>query len=77
MVIIVTASATGTLIGTALIYVIKAGLDNTTSLSLDLQVDPVKTILFFVILTVVFTLTVLFPMKNLRKMKISEQIKYE
>ena len=72
-----TASATGTLIGTALIYVIKAGLDNTTSLSLDLQVDPVKTILFFVILTVVFTLTVLFPMKNLRKMKISEQIKYE
>jgi len=36
-----------------------------------------RTITFFVMLTVVFTLTVLFPIRNLRKMKISEQIKYE
>ena len=73
----ISASAIGTLLGTVLIYVLQAALDNTTSVYLDLKVDPLKTLTFFVLLTVVFTLTVLFPIKNLRKMKISEQIKYE
>jgi hypothetical protein len=57
--------------------VIKAALDNAETIVVDLTIDPVKTLLFFFILTAVFTATVLFPIKNLRKMKISEQIKYE
>jgi ABC-type antimicrobial peptide transport system permease subunit len=39
--------------------------------------DPLANLLFFVILVAAFTGTVLFPIKNLRKMKIAEQIKYE
>lgn len=73
----ITASGVGTLVGTALTLVIKAALENTESIVLDITVDPVRNIIFFVILTLVFTGTVLFPIKNLRKMKISEQIKYE
>jgi ABC-type antimicrobial peptide transport system permease subunit len=73
----VTASAVGTIVGTVLTMVIKAALDNAESVVVDLKTDPLITLLFFVILTVVFTATVLFPVKNLRKMKISEQIKYE
>ena len=34
-------------------------------------------LIFFAAMTLVFTGTVLFPLKNLRKMKIAEQIKYE
>ena len=73
----VTASAVGTIVGTVLTMVIKAALDNAESVVVDLKTDPLITLLFFVILTIVFTATVLFPVKNLRKMKISEQIKYE
>ena len=73
----ITASASGTVIGSLLTLVIKAALDNSEVLVVDIAVDPVKSILFFVLLAIVFTVTVLFPMRNLRKMKISEQIKYE
>ena len=73
----ISASAVGTLIGTVLTYVIQAAIDNASSVYLDLKIDPLRTLTFFVLLTVVFTLTVLFPIRNLRKMKISEQIKYE
>ena len=73
----ISASLVGTLLGTVLTYVIQAAIDNAESIYLDLKIDPLRTITFFVMLTVVFTLTVLFPIRNLRKMKISEQIKYE
>ena len=73
----ITASGVGTIAGTLLTLVIKAALDNTETLILDVTVDPVKNLIFFVVLTLVFTGTVLFPIRNLRKMKISEQIKYE
>ena len=72
-----TASAVGTLVGTALCFVLREALQNAELITVDVVIDPVKIILFFVLLTVVFTLTVLFPIRNLRKMKISEQIKYE
>ena len=72
-----TASAVGTLFGTLLTVVLRDAFHNTQSLILDVSVDPVKNLIFLVILTIVFTLTVLFPIKNLMKMKISEQIKYE
>ena len=73
----VSASLVGTLLGTVLTYAIQAAIDNAESIYLDLKIDPLRTLTFFVMLTVVFTLTVLFPIRNLRKMKISEQIKYE
>jgi len=71
------ASLIGTLLGTVLTSVIRAAIDNSEAVYLELKVDPLRTLTFFVMLTVVFTLTVLFPIRNLRKMKISEQIKYE
>ena len=73
----VTASGLGVLVGTALTFVISAAMRNAESLVMDITVNPVINITFFVVLTLVFTLTVLFPIKNLKKMKISEQIKYE
>ena len=73
----ITATGIGTIVGTLLTLVIKATLDNTETLVLNVTVDPVKNIIIFAILTLVFTGTVLFPIRNLRKMKISEQIKYE
>ena len=39
--------------------------------------NPGTMVKFWVLLTIVFTLTVLFPIKNIRKMKLSEQLKYE
>ena len=77
MITSLTACAAGTLIGTLLILVIKAAIDNAATLVLDLAVNPLVSLVFFCILTVLFTVTVLFPIRNLRRMKISEQIKYE
>ena len=73
----ITASCMGVLVGSALTFVISAALRNAEALVMDITVNPVVNSIFFVVLTLVFTLTVLFPIKNLRKMKISEQIKYE
>ena len=73
----ITATGVGTIIGTLLTLVIKAALDNTETIVLNVTVDPVRNLIIFVILTLVFTGTVLLPIRNLRKMKISEQIKYE
>ena len=73
----ITASGVGTIVGTLLTLVIKAALENTETIILTVGVNPVQNLIFFVILTLVFTGTVLFPIRNLRKMKISEQIKYE
>ena len=73
----VTASGVGTIVGTLLTLVLKAALDNTETIVLNVTVNPVTNLIFFAILALVFTGTVLFPIKNLRKMKISEQIKYE
>lgn len=73
----ITASAMGVIVGSVLTFVISAALKNAESLVMDITVNPAINAIFFVVLTLVFTLTVLFPIKNLRKMKISEQIKYE
>ena len=73
----VTASAAGVLVGSLLTIVLRTAIDNAQSIILDVTIDPLKVLLFFVIMSAVFTTTVLFPIRNLRKMKISEQIKYE
>lgn len=72
-----TASALGTAVGVLMVFI----LDNATSASeemkMAIEIDPIMTIAFFVFLVAAFVATVLFPIKNLRKMKIAEQIKYE
>ncbi len=72
-----TASAAGTIVGTILTFVLKTAMASAQTLVMDINVNPLHNLLFFVIMSVVFTATVLFPIKNLRKMKIAEQIKYE
>lgn len=73
----VTASGIGTLVGLLMINVIQKAMASTQSISMSFNVNPLTVFLFFIAMTVVFTGTVLFPIRNLRKMKISEQIKYE
>lgn len=73
----VTASGIGTLVGLLMINVIEKAMASTQSISMSFDVNPLMVFLFFIAMTVVFTGTVLFPIRNLRKMKISEQIKYE
>ena len=73
----VTASGIGTLVGLLMINVIEKAMASTQSISMSFDINPLTVLLFFIAMTVVFTGTVLFPIRNLRKMKISEQIKYE
>ena len=72
-----TASCMGTLVGVFMTLVIGRAVQSVEGLFLVIKIDPVKCILFCAFLIVFFTATVLFPIKNLRKMKISEQLKYE
>ncbi len=73
----VTATSIGVALGTFLLTVVAKAFDKSELFSLDMDIDYKRSLIFFVVLTLVFTLTVLFPIKNLKKMKISEQIKYE
>ena len=72
-----TASSVGVIVGTVLLIIINRAMGNMELMNLDMDVDIGKSILFFFILTIAFTITILFPIHNLKKMKISEQIKYE
>ena len=72
-----TASLMGTIVGVFMTMVIGRAVQSVEGLFLVIKIDPVKCILFCAILIFIFTATVLFPIKNLRKMKISEQLKYE
>jgi ABC-type lipoprotein release transport system permease subunit len=73
----VSASGLGTLVGLLMVSVIQTAMANAQSISMSFDINPLMILLFFIAMTVVFTGTVLFPIRNLRKMKISEQIKYE
>ena len=73
----VTASSIGVVLGTFLLTIIADAFQNSEIFAMDVSVDYKRSLIFFVVLTLVFTGTVLFPIKNLKKMKISEQIKYE
>ena len=72
-----TASLIGTLIGFLMTIVVGKAASGSDALGLEIEANPVALILFFIFLVIVFTGTVLFPIRNLRKMKIAEQIKYE
>lgn len=73
----VTAVTSGTVIGLLLIAVIKRAVDNSESVMLYFNFNPLTVVLVYVVMIAVFTLTTLFPIKNLKKMKLSEQLKYE
>lgn len=72
-----TASTLGSVVAAILVGVLKRAVDASESLILPIILDPGVVIKLWILMTIVFTLTVLFPMKNLRKMKLSEQLKYE
>lgn len=71
------ASAMGTVTGLILSNVIDCATQNSSSIYLVVDPNPVKCLIFSIILIAVFAGTVLFPIKHLRKMKLSEQLKYE
>lgn len=73
----ITASCMGTLVGVFMTLVIGRAVQSVEGLFMIIKIDPVKCILFCLFLILFFTATVLFPIKSLRKMKISEQLKYE
>ena len=72
-----TASSFGTVIGILMTAVINLATSNSSVMELEVEINPVLTLLFFIFLVIAFTGTVLFPIKHLGKMKIAEQIKYE
>lgn len=72
-----TASFLGTSVGVVLLSILNNATSASEEMKVAVELDPVMTILFFVFLVAAFTATVLFPIKNLKKMKIAEQIKYE
>ena len=70
------SSVLGTVAGVALVNAIMALFEEMGD-PMMVSVSPVLNILFMLGLALVFTLTVLFPIGTLRKMNISEQLKYE
>jgi len=73
----IVAAGTGAFLGHILTIIIGNAIDHTASIGLLIQADAGRTTLFFLMLIVIFTMTVLLPIRSLWKMKISEQIKYE
>ena len=72
-----TSATTGCLLGTLLTVLIKRAMDNSEIMAIDITIKPMVILLLWAGMTLLFALTVLFPIKNLRKMKIAEQLKYE
>ena len=72
-----TAATSGCLLASLLLLVLKKAFTAAETLALTMEFNPGTMVKFWILLTIVFTMTVLFPIKNIRKMKLSEQLKYE
>ena len=72
-----TSATLGAILGTALLSVIKAAVMNSDAVNMEFTFDPKLLVGLWLVMILVFTLTVLFPVRNLKKMKLSEQLKYE
>ena len=72
-----TAATSGCLLASILLLVLKKAFESAETVVMAMDFNPGTMVKFWVLLTIVFTLTVLFPIKNIRKMKLSEQLKYE
>lgn len=72
------SSTLGAAEGSFLLLVIKAAVENSDSLMMpDMNLPIPFVAAIWLGMTVLFVLTVLFPIKNMKKMKLSEQLKYE
>ncbi len=73
----ITSVTSGTVVGLILTLVIKRAVDNSEAVMLYFDMNPLAVFMVYIAMIIIFTLTVLFPIKNLKKMKLSEQLKYE
>ena len=71
------ASGLGVITGTLITLVLKSAVVSMEGVFFDLTLTPLSVIVLWVVMTILYTLTVFFPIAKMRKMKISEQIKYE
>ena len=72
-----TSATTGCVLGTLLTIMLKKATESSEILVLNIDIKPNTILTLWILMTALFALTVLFPIRNLRKMKLSEQIKYE
>ncbi|MBO7451286.1 MAG: ABC transporter permease [Clostridiales bacterium] len=73
----VTASSVGAIMASFICFVIKRTVANSEILQVDLNIEPKVILIMWLITALIFALTVLFPINSMRKMKLSEQLKYE
>ena len=73
----VTSATVGCVFGTLLCVVIKRAVDLADMLNMPVEIHASAVAGLWVVMCLIFALTVLFPIKNMRKMKLSEQLKYE
>ena len=71
------ASCLGVITGTLITLVLKSAVTAMDNVFFDLELTPPAVIILWLVMTILYTLTVFFPIKRMKKMKISEQIKYE
>ena len=71
------SSTAGTALAIALFGLVKKAIDSSESVFLPLEWDYSIVVELWIMMTLVFTLSVLFPVKHMRKMKLAEQLKYE
>ena len=71
------AAGLGAITGALVTIALKHGVAGMEGVSFELNLTPVPAVMFWIIMTLLYTMTVLFPVAKMKKMKISEQIKYE
>ena len=73
----VTSATAGAVASILLFLVLRDTLAHSEILALELKFHPTIVILMWLVISIIFALTVLFPIRQIRKMKLSEQLKYE
>ena len=77
MIASVASVSAGAFVGMVLIRIMKKAFENSEMLALPIEIHYDTVILLWGIMVLIFALTVLLPIRNMRKMKIAEQLKYE
>ena len=67
----------GCVFGTILCIVIKRAVNLADMLNMPVEIHASAVFGLWTVMCLIFALTVLFPIRNMRKMKLSEQLKYE
>lgn len=71
------ASALGVITGGLVTLILNSATSVMEGVYLDMSISPIVLLVSWIVMTLVYSLTVLFPIARMKKMKISEQIKYE